>query len=82
MKSKFLSLKKQNIIKAIVIALISGAMASLYPFLSGGEKTIFEITKHDLLLALNSGISAAVSYITATFFTNNEGKFFKKDNEK
>lgn len=80
LKSSFLKLKKNNIIKALVMAIGSAIVMYMIPFFTDGSgKDMFDITTSDLLQALKYGINAGVTYLVATFFTNNKGQFFKSD---
>lgn len=82
MKSGFLKLSKNSIIKALVMTIITGVAMSLAPFFTDGSgKDLFDITKTDLLAALKDGLKVGGVYLFTTLFTNKEGKFFKKDQE-
>jgi len=80
MKSSLFKLSKNSIIKAVVMTILTAFIMSLAPFFTEGSgKDLFDITTNDLISALKDGLKVGVAYIVTTLFTNNQGKFLKKD---
>lgn len=77
MKSRFLSLNAQDLIKGVIMTVIGTAIPTLITILSEGHMP----TLAELKSALIIGLAAGLSYLVKNFFTNstdvpftNEGK--------
>jgi len=75
MKSIFLRLGLNDIIKGAIMAALTAIVAVLVPVLESGAFPTFEVIKGALL----SGLSVGAVYLLKNFLTNSKDKFLTKE---
>ena len=71
--TKFLSLGTKDVIKAVIIAILTPALVVVQQSLSAGSFTI------DWKAVAMASIGGFLAYITKNLLTNNNDEFLKKD---
>jgi hypothetical protein len=73
--SDLYNLNYRDLLNGWVIAFLTAFLTAASSSMGSGKVPTFE----DLKMFSAIGCSAGVSYLIKNLFTNNEGKFFKKD---
>ena len=76
MNSKFLNLGKNDILKGVLIAMLTAIVTALYNALDAGT---FEFTWVFFKPIVLSSIGAAMAYLLKNVLTNSDGKFAKPE---
>ena len=69
---KFLQLNWQDLVRGIVVAIITAFLTALLPVLQSGSFP----TKAQLMVAVSCGVTAAIAYIIKNLLTNSKDQLF------
>jgi hypothetical protein len=75
MKSNFLNLNAQDLVKGFVVAFLSAALTGLVAILESSALPSLD----DLQKAAVVGVTAGLSYLVKNFLTNSHDALLKKD---
>jgi hypothetical protein len=75
MRSKFLSLNLQDVLKGLVVAFFTALITGFYQIFQHGSALDWPTLKPVLFGA----IAAALGYFIKNYLTNSDGKMFKKE---
>lgn len=77
MKSAFLSLKAKDLVKGLIIAIITAIVTGVYQSIDAGTFALTWLYFKPILL---TGLGAGLSYLLKNWLTNSDDKFLKPEN--
>jgi len=76
-KSVFLKWSKSDFVKGLVMAILGGALGTVYGAIEAGTLLSMAVLK----TAGNSALLAAITYLTKNLLTNSQGQFAKPESK-